>query len=123
MTMTNIEPGFKLYDGENMLYSNDGDFGKEVRVFIYFAEAGDGTFVGMENAEEVSFEVYPNPANDIINVRSNEAVRQLDVLDLTGRTVATSASNNVNVAGLSAGVYFVRITTAAGTGMQKIVKN
>lgn len=123
MTYTNIEPGFKLFDGDELLYNNDGDFGSEAHVFLYFAEAGNGTFVGVDDVENVSFEVYPNPANDILNVRSNEAVRQLDIVDMTGRTVASANSNSVNVATLSAGVYIVRITTASGTGMQKIVKN
>ena len=123
MTYTNIEPGFKLFDGDDLLYSNNGDFGSEARVFLYFTEAGDGTFVGVDDVESVSFEVYPNPANDILNVRSNEAVRQLDIVDMTGRTVVSANSNSVNVATLSAGVYIVRITTTSGTGMQKIVKN
>jgi hypothetical protein len=62
--------------------------------------------------------VYPNPASELLNVvinNSGTAVTKLEVLDLSGRTIASQTLNvesgystTMNIGELSAGVYLVR---------------
>lgn len=68
-----------------------------------------------------SFILYPNPATDVVNVCA-EALREVSLLDLGGRVLSTTASARVDVSGLAAGVYFLRVVTADGVATEKIVK-
>lgn len=62
--------------------------------------------------------VYPNPANDVLRVRTGGDVYTFDILDLSGRTVATHAltydGQGVDVSGLSSGLYVYRMISAEG---------
>jgi len=76
-----------------------------------------------------NFEVYPNPASNVLNIDSkgNVALTQLQLTDINGRIVkdvkATNVSNQINISDLNAGVYFLKATSAQGVGTTKIVKN
>lgn len=65
----------------------------------------------MENVTTISFSVYPNPASDILQISSGNALPQkAQIIDLNGRVqVVTIEGNKVNVEELSAGKYFFRI--------------
>ena len=79
--------------------------------------------MGINDVAEVNFNVYPNPAADRLNINCNEAVREVSVIDMAGRTVINAGSEHtLNVSGLAAGVYVVRVATENGIGMQKFVK-
>lgn len=82
-------------------------------------------------ADKVNFSVFPNPFNNLITIDLNSVsykINSVDLLDLTGRTVASekqinSSKINLSTGGLTGGVYFVRINTSAGSITQKIIKN
>lgn len=116
--------GFALYDGNNdEVYSHDGDYGEGIDVWIVTTAAGAGTYVDIDDVTPVSFSVYPSPATDRLNINCNEAVREVSVIDITGRTLMTTgAVNSIDVSALASGVYVVRVATESGIGMQKFVK-
>lgn len=78
-------------------------------------------FVGINNTEEVSVNVYPNPTTSIVNIEA-EGLKAVEVLDMAGRTVMTSNKNTVDLSSLSNGVYMFRIDTENGRSLQKVVK-
>ncbi|MBL7950757.1 MAG: T9SS type A sorting domain-containing protein [Flavobacteriales bacterium] len=91
--------------------------------------AGD---VGMSEADaaQVVFTPYPNPTNGSLDLRLNgEAVRSIEVFDATGSVVRTESLRSadgttaaMDLSGLSAGVYQVRVTQADGRrGTQRVV--
>ena len=72
--------------------------------------------------------VYPNPANNVINF-SNDAnivVSLVEMTDLNGRIVKVQKFNvgngQVSIGDLSTGVYMMKITTDQGIAVKKIVK-
>jgi hypothetical protein len=81
--------------------------------------------------------VYPNPAGDFINVQCTMNNVQgdgmsVEVVDVYGKVVravgvetlrATSLPIRINVSGLAAGVYFVRVATEEGVITKPFVKN
>jgi Secretion system C-terminal sorting domain len=75
-----------------------------------------------------NFIVFPNPANNVINVLSKNAttITQIQITDINGRVVKNLAdklvTSEVNIADLTAGVYFVKVTSDLGSGTTKIVK-
>lgn len=79
--------------------------------------------VGDNLAEMVS--VYPNPTSDILNINlpSSVEVKTSSLVDMLGRTANVALSNGqMNLSGLSAGVYFLQLDTNLGSYTQKIVK-
>ena len=74
-----------------------------------------------------NFTIYPNPTNDIVNISKNSTVeiKSVTVTDMNGRIVKEIANEveSINIAELSAGVYFLKINTAEGTATTKLVKN
>ncbi len=82
------------------------------------------------SAAELSAELSPNPARGILSVRIDGASRaetQLTLLDPLGRTVPVESDRQgpgryrLNVAGLAAGVYFVRIRSGAAVVIKRVV--
>ena len=106
-----------------MGYSN-GDSFSQLDFYLNVTNDGDGSHVGIEDAEPVvEFSVYPNPATDRLAISGVNGLNEVSVIDVTGRTVMTlGATNSIDVSGLAAGVYVVRIATEQGIGMQKFVK-
>ena len=84
--------------------------------------------VGVSSIESANFEIYPNPANNFINVRGEAAMNEIRVLDLNGRNVMNVALNGdtvakVDVSGLSTGIYMLEIRTAEGSSFRKVSIN
>ena len=105
-------------------YSNKIAF-SALDFYLNVTNAGNGSHtLGIDDvASDITFGIYPNPATDRLSVSCNEAVREVSVMDVAGRTVMTlSNTNNIDVSGLAAGVYMVRVATENGVGVQKFVK-
>jgi hypothetical protein len=81
--------------------------------------------VGINDLGNNSINLYPNPANDLVNVVSTTDIKTVEVLNYIGQLVYTNKSVNskrtqLNVSTLQAGVYFVKVTTADGLRTVKI---
>jgi uncharacterized delta-60 repeat protein len=76
---------------------------------------------------DATTEAWPNPVHDVLHLRLNPALhpQRLELLDLTGRVVrqqaAPSATADVPVQLLPAGLYLLRVTYAAGPVTRRIV--
>jgi hypothetical protein len=79
-----------------------------------------GSSIGMESITASKAEVFPNPAQNIVNIRFADASSyKVDLLDVTGRvTYTVSNARNAVVlqrGDLSNGMYIVRLTSELGT--------
>ena len=67
--------------------------------------------------------VYPNPANNVINVNANSNINTVEVFNMMGQQVAAFDANDTNVqintTALSNGMYMMKITTENGVINQK----
>lgn len=72
---------------------------------------------------EVNVNVYPNPANDIVNVNASSNISTIEVFNMMGQKVSAFDANNttanINVAALANGIYMMRINTENGVVNQK----
>lgn len=60
----------------------------------------------------------PNPATSVI--RFNKDIESVTIVDLNGRQMATSVSNNeINIEGLATGTYILKVTTPEGLSFNK----
>lgn len=128
-------------DWENVIVSLDDYSGQTIRIGIrnegsdhYMFMVDDfkvtTTGLGVNQAFAKKFNAYPNPANNVVNISNNDniALTNVDINDINGRTVKTIKVNNLsevqlNVADLSAGVYFMNINTESGIAVKKFIKN
>lgn len=73
-----------------------------------------------------NFTVSPNPTADILKIANNTNVNvtSIEVTDMNGRVVkqVKGMVDQINVAELNAGVYFLKIASDKGTGTTKIIK-
>ena len=72
-----------------------------------------------------SVSIYPNPANDILNLKTSSSVEviQVTLFDILGKNSGVLFNNNsLNISNLASGVYLLNIQTTAGVITKKIVK-
>ncbi len=71
-------------------------------------------------------EVYPNPADNFINVDNPEVITSVVISDITGREVKVVQVNDayasIDISELSSGIYNLLINTEEVTSMKRIVK-
>ena len=109
-----------------------GDWFVDVRYLdsvAYWPRIGQATGL-FENKSiwNKKFKVFPNPAKDMITIRQYGNPQNLtaDIYDLNGRRMQNAAladvDNDVDVSGLPAGIYFVKIEKDGETlGYKKIM--
>jgi len=83
-------------------------------------------YVGVDEVaapQEVT--VYPNPASDVVNIKSALQIKHLAVFNHSGQLVynadAGSTTYNLSVGTFESGLYLFRVTTAEGTTTKRIV--
>jgi len=78
--------------------------------------------------KKAEFNIFPNPAQEILNIRyssSDIGAVQLEILDFSGKTVRKIVNqqiNFVNVSGLKSGIYFLKLITSSGVMTKAFVK-
>jgi hypothetical protein len=87
----------------------------------------DQSTVGVnELGNENSFEVYPNPANDVLNIKVGTIKEntKIKIADVIGRTILiTESKSQLDISFLEKGIYFVTIQQEGKTlGTKKIIK-
>ena len=76
---------------------------------------------GVNGVEEfvLNANAYPNPANDILNINLNANITSVSIIGLDGKVASTQSVNGtsttVDVADLTAGVYFYEVVTEDGS--------
>lgn len=89
----------------------------EIKVVVY------GSLQGIDDVNTTNISVYPNPANDVLNIRG-ENISEVELIDVNGRIVINERNaESLNIGSLPAGVYMVRVVTAEGIFTQKVVKH
>ena len=70
-------------------------------------------------AESISF--FPNPTKSEITF--SQAIEKVEVIDLTGKVIFTfTNAKTINIESLPAGAYYLRLTNAEKTSLQKVIK-
>ena len=81
--------------------------------------------LSVEDFSISNFRVYPNPANDVISIDSNNIeISEIRMFDLLGKNVLSQndiRGNTINVSNLNAGVYFMKIFADGNSVTKKII--
>ncbi len=88
----------------------------EFRLFIDGVQLTTGV-LGLEEAT-MEASVYPNPANNVLNIKSTVAANKISIISMDGKVVSTTAMSglegSINVSSLTEGVYFYEVATENG---------
>lgn len=78
------------------------------------------------NAEnsETSVTLYPNPVSNTLYLKSADQIQSVTIYNISGSLVFTKKGNleDIDVSGLSGGVYFIKVKTQTGTHSHKFIK-
>lgn len=67
--------------------------------------------------------IHPNPANNILNIRSSHDLIEVTVFDVTGKIqLQQNHRTTIDISDLNSGIYFIKITTDKGEFKQKFIK-
>ena len=84
---------------------------------------------GISENNLLSFEMYPNPVSDVLNIQlpTGTEKAEVGVFDYTGRLVTSkiisSNDTSIDVQKLSNGIYLIRVSSDAKIGAQRFIKN
>ena len=81
--------------------------------------------VGITEIGNGQIMIYPNPATELVNIKSDYTITGVDVMNYVGQTVYTSSNVDsktakLNVSAYKVGVYFVKVSTTEGIRTVKI---
>jgi len=82
--------------------------------------------VGVENFEPSNFKLYPNPTTGELRIESEGLkIENVVIYDISGKIQKIEnwkAKNAIDISHLTAGIYFVKISTEAGEVTKKVLK-
>ena len=84
--------------------------------------------LGISENNLLSFEMYPNPVSDLLNIQlpTSTEKAEVSVFDYTGRLVSskTISSNDtaIDVQKISKGIYMIRVAANNKIGVQRFIK-
>lgn len=73
---------------------------------------------------DVTFNVYPNPANDMINIEAQD-IELVELYDIYGRMLYSEDINDntsIDISDFAEGIYFIKIYSEGKNSVKKIIK-
>jgi hypothetical protein len=155
ITLNQNDKGSKVLTGYNVYYAFDSDnfeiigntpdttyvhYGAAVNGAHYYyvtslyeegeSQPSDTAVVLVTNINQnelSSFAVYPNPVKDYVNIKSENEIESLLIVNTGGQTMFKVASAkttqlNIDLSNFPSGVYLLRIKTNQGWKSRKIIK-
>lgn len=110
------------HDGQTLVIgarNNEGTGQDAGHVRIY----GIPEVVSIGNEDLISFTIYPNPTNDILNIQLDDSYTLLDatLYNQVGQKVKSSKENKIELSSIIPGVYLLEIHTNKGNAVQKVI--
>lgn len=88
----------------------------------YYQNTSPGCTTGVIEKKLENIKIFPNPANEIINISfTGGEVDLISIFDTYGRIVYQGNSGNVNISALKSGVYYVK-SCKSQTGVRFVKK-
>ncbi|WPO80338.1 T9SS type A sorting domain-containing protein [Flavobacterium sp. KACC 22761] len=73
-----------------------------------------------------SFQFYPNPVIDILNIENNAVIDDVEIIDVSGKSVLSKKINalsaGIDLSSLSSGVYILKVTSEGKAKTVKFIK-
>ena len=94
--------------------------------YIWGANAGQQWFSSLSTDQfsEDRVTIYPNPVKNLLNFATTQNIKSIIIYDMMGRELFTEVvqNNSADLSLLQSGHYLLKIETAIGTSIVKIIK-
>lgn len=118
--------------GDNAYYDialfGDLDLSGNDRVFNTTIDLGAYEYNSTLSVDDISLDentvkLYPNPATDVVNIKTNQTIKNVRVFNVNGQKVLDIANQSqINISNLPTGMYFLNINTNQSNQTIKILK-
>lgn len=92
---------------------------------IVWSKDNTAAYLAVEDHAKLAMHIYPNPANNSITVNTENSVESIQIFNAIGKLVkgvnSPSKAEVINISSLSAGVYFVSVTSNGQTKTDKLM--
>ena len=79
--------------------------------------------MGVENIKKSTINIYPNPVKSILNIKTDDKFKNIELYDEIGRKLKTLPLNySQNIESLNKGIYYLKIQTEKSSSVEKIIK-
>jgi hypothetical protein len=119
------DPNDVLYDG--YITGANGNNRKAIMNATYWL-ATNNNITGISDNEETSFQIYPNPAEEIINIIPVNEIKSgtLTICNILGEEIYNQKIDaqdriSINVSTFSNGIYFASILSEGNQSTRKII--
>lgn len=123
MAITNIPGSYKT---NTFLFRIDFISGGGNDFYLDDINVYDAASIGIEENPTLYFQVYPNPASQLIEITGDFETAQLELINLHGQVLLDKnmmPGEKISVEELSNGVYLARIISGNQIGFRKVVIN
>ena len=83
--------------------------------------------LGVSDNALAGFSYYPNPATEVLSLRSANNIESVSMYNLLGQQVISTeigaTTSDINLSSLTAGTYIMKVTVDGQTGTYKVLKN
>ncbi|MES2691199.1 MAG: T9SS type A sorting domain-containing protein, partial [Bacteroidota bacterium] len=125
--ITNASSGFsasRVIATENMVLFEQSNYLKPDSTGMYVFDLNNSSTALNEPGIKTEAVLYPNPANDVVNIslEQGNCVLHVEIADLAGKVLYKGNQPELNIRELSPGFYLVNIKTGTGSTVKRILK-
>ena len=77
-------------------------------------------FDDIDEVFENGVTVYPNPSHGALHIVSSKEIIEVEIVDISGRTIGLFNSNTIDVSHLNNGIYLLKIKTLDNISIEKV---
>lgn len=92
---------------------------------VHFSTYDSSCFLNTYSQEPSNFEIYPNPVQDVIHIKSDFQYMNIEIQNLAGQIIFTGFSETgnpaIDLASISPGTYFIVLRNKNGSSKSKLI--
>ncbi|MDR6489406.1 hypothetical protein J2799_003945 [Chryseobacterium vietnamense] len=88
-------------------------------------DAGAYELMGSLGVAEVpihDFKIYPNPAKDVLNIKTGDKIVKVEIFNLTGQLIKTTKESQINISAFPNGNYILNVVTEKKIITEQFIK-
>ena len=128
VTINDLKPGDYSYTvTANGYKEQNGDIkviNKDIVKSIVLIK--DDKVLGLDLLDSNNYSLYPNPAKDIITLKSNSTISRVTIVSISGAVVKTNVDEcneaHINISDIKPGIYILRAQTKNGLIIKRFIK-
>ncbi len=114
-------PNLTCIQVDDVNYANSQTCGQSSWCKDNWVQYSEDCSLGSEDFNKLSFALYPNPTQDVLNIDSQEPVDSVRIYSINGSLIKET-NPSISVSELSKGLYFAQINVGGNTITKKFIK-